>query len=150
MTKDQKITWLESQVDFLSRNYVTGLQGRHIFMQNVRKRFNSPENFKLAMYDVDGLHEVNRVSGYGAGDSLLREVANDLKLCEEPCAAYHIGGDEFYVIYCDTPKEFKCLNTTSVLASSADYKTVDEMLDSLDAQVSAKKLKTKKRRRTDI
>ncbi len=150
MTDKQKIDWLEGQVDFLSKNYVTGLYGRHIFMREMRKRFDSGENFYLVMHDVDGLHEVNRISGYSAGDSLLREVANDLRLCEEPCAAYHIGGDEFYVVYCDEPIEYGCGNTTSSIVHALDHASVDNMLDYLDRQVSDKKLKTKKRRREDI
>ena len=150
MTDVQKIQWLEGQVDFLSRNYVTGLYGRHIFMQDIRKRFSRGDSFHLAMHDVDGLHEVNRVGGYSAGDSLLREVANDLKLCQEPCATYHIGGDEFYVIYCDTPDTVVCSNTTSAIVHSLDYVSVDEMLDAVDRLVSAKKLETKKRRREDV
>ncbi len=149
MTDKQKIVWLEKQVEFLSRNYVTGLEGRHRFMQNIRKKFGS-ENFFLTMYDVDGLHEVNRVKGYAAGDALLKEVANDLELCQEPCCAYHIGGDEFYVIYNNYPIDVVCDNTTWAVVSSTEYGSVDEMLDAVDKLVSIEKLKTKKRRRGDI
>jgi len=150
MTDKQKIKWLETKIDFLSRNYVTGLYGRHIFMQDIRKRFEAQEIFHLAMFDVDGLHEVNRVKGYSVGDVLLREVANDLRMCENPCEAYHIGGDEFFVVYCDQPIEFKCANTTSAIVNSREHLSVDGMLDMLDKAVSARKLKEKKRRRDDV
>jgi len=150
MTKDQEIEFLKSQVEFLSTNYVTGLQGRHRFMQQIRKRFSSKNNFTLVMHDVDGLHEVNRIKGYSAGDSLLREVANDLKLCEQPCAVFHIGGDEFYTLYCGVPTAFGCANTTSAMVQSQNFKSVDEMLDAVDKLVSTEKLRIKKRRREDI
>jgi len=150
MTDKEKISWLEEQNDFLSRNYVTGLHGRHKFMQKVRKKFADKDIFWLVMHDVDGLHEVNRIHGYSAGDALLREVANDLKMCEQPCCAFHIGGDEFYVIYSHQPEGIQCANTTWAMVNSKLHKSVDEMLDKVDKLVSAEKLKTKKRRRDDI
>jgi len=129
---------------------VTGLEGRHRFMQRLRRRFATGDKFYLVMHDVDGLHEVNRVHGYAAGDSLLREVANDLKMCQEPCCAYHIGGDEFYVLYSDEPRNIICQNTTSAEVASDEHESVDSMLDAVDKLVSEKKLKTKRRRRDDI
>ena len=150
MTQQQEIEYLKSQVEFLSKNYVTGLEGRHRFMQRLRQRFATGEKFYLVMHDVDGLHEVNRVRGYAAGDSLLREVANDLKMCQEPCCAFHIGGDEFYVIYTDEPIDISCQNTTSATVTSDEHESVDEMLDAVDKLVSVKKLETKKRRREDL
>jgi len=150
ITKDEEIEFLRGQVEFLSTNYVTGLQGRHRFMQKIRKKFSSGDSFTLVMHDVDGLHEVNRVKGYSAGDSLLREVANDLKLCDKPCAVYHIGGDEFYTIYCEVPTAFGCANTTSAMVLSLNYESVDTMLDAVDKLVSEEKLRSKKRRRDDI
>ena len=150
MTSEQEIEYLKSQVEFLSRNYVTGLEGRHRFMQKLRRRFSMSEKFYLVMYDVDGLHEVNRVHGYAAGDSLLREVANDLKMCQEPCCVFHIGGDEFYTIYEDEPSDAKCDNTTSAMVRSDEHESVDSMLDAVDKLVSAKKLLTKKRRSNDV
>ena len=150
MTKEQEIAYLKEQVDFLSRNYVTGLHGRHLFMRDIRRKFESGKLFSLSMYDVDGLHEVNRLHGYAAGDSLLREVANDLKLCDEPCDAYHIGGDEFYVIKCGIANRFECANTTSAMVVSNNYESVDTMLDVVDKAVSELKVKTKMRRRDDI
>ena len=150
MTSQQEIKYLKKQIEFLSKNYVTGLYGRHRFMLELRKKFETKEEFFLSMHDVDGLHEVNRISGYSAGDSLLREVANDLQLCEDPCHPYHIGGDEFFVMYCSEPIEYKCPNTTSEIVNSIDFMSVDEMIDALDKKVSDKKLKTKRRRRDDI
>ena len=150
MTDKDKIKWLEDRVDFLSRNYVTGLHGRHVFMQRIREKFNEKEPFFLAMHDVDGLHEVNRINGYAAGDALLREVANDLKMCQEPCCVFHIGGDEFYVLYSDEPDNLRCANTTVGIVKSIDYKSVDEMLNAVDKLVSEEKLKYKKRRREDV
>ncbi len=150
MTDKERIKYLESQVDFLSRNYVTGLEGRHRFMQKLRQQFAKDEIFYLVMHDVDGLHEVNRLRGYACGDRLLREVANDLKMCPEPCCVFHIGGDEFYVIYKDEPADITCQNTTSAVVLSSNFNSVDEMLDEVDELLSAKKIKLKKRRRDDI
>jgi len=150
MTEKQEIEFLRSQVDFLSRNYVTGLYGRHKFMQRVRESFKSEDKFWIVMYDVDGLHEVNRRRGYAAGDSLLREVANDLKMCQKPCCVFHIGGDEFFTIYSDEPSDFGCENTTSAMVKSSDYESIDEMLEMVDQRVSLEKKRIKRRRAEDI
>ncbi len=150
LTKQQEIEKLRKQVEFLSKNYVTGLYSRHVFMQELEKKFNSKIDFHLSLHDADNLHEINRISGYAAGDNLLREIAEELKTCEEPCRAFHIGGDEFFVIHKSKPSEFRCGNATSAIVGSKDFLSISEMMETLDKKVSERKLKTKRRRRDDI
>lgn len=149
MTEQAEIEYLKEQVDFLSRNYVTGLHGRHIFMKKLSRLFGM-EPFYIVMYDVDGLHEVNRLKGYSVGDALLKSVANDLEMCDAPCSAYHIGGDEFYVIYLEEPTDIDVANTTYAKVSSIDYESIQDMLDEVDKRVALKKSLDKKRRRDDV
>jgi len=149
MTQEQEIEYLKEQIEYISRNYVTGLYGRHRFMKRLRELFGT-EPFYIIMYDVDGLHEVNRVQGYSAGDSLLKQVATELEMCISPCCAFHIGGDEFYVIYLEEPTDIDVANTTYAMVKSEDYDSINAMLDTVDKRVSLKKAKLKKRRREDI
>lgn len=150
MNKDDEILYLKEQIDQLSRNYVTGLYGQRKFMQKIRKKVFDEEVFWLVMYDVDNLHEINRLKGMSGGDSLLREVANDLLMCEEPCCAFHIHGDEFFVVYSNKPHSHEVSNTTSCMICSVDYPSIDDMLDAVDAGLSELKKEHKLRRRDDV
>jgi len=149
MTKDQEITYLKQQVEFYRRDYNTGLLGRHDFEHDIRSKF-SDSSFYLAMHDVTGLHTVNRISGWDEGNALLKQVANDLKMCNTPCEVYLIGGDEFMTIYCGgKPTDIEVRNTTSAVMYSNDFDHVRDLIEAVDALVSEKK-KLLARRRTDI
>ncbi len=53
--------------------------------------------------DLDGFKAINDAHGHGAGDLLLRSVADRLAaLCEAGSRAYRLGGDEFAILHaCD-------------------------------------------------
>ena len=150
MTKQElidKIEALEEQLEYHRRNYITGLYQRHDFMKKLEEKEKKKCKFKLTMYDVNGLHETNRLHGYSAGDALLKKVAADLMDCKDGCYNYHIGGDEFFTISRTEPPEIE--GTTQATVDSKDFNTIDEMLDAVDKLVREKKRKLK-RRRTDI
>ena len=66
----------------------TGLPNRRAFDES------EPSPY-LAMCDVDGLKELNDKFGYGAGDTLIKRVAETL--LRLGLDAYHDKGDEFLV-----------------------------------------------------
>lgn len=66
----------------------TGLPNRRAFDES------DPSPY-LAMCDVDGLKELNDKYGYGAGDTLIKRVADTL--LRFGLDAYHDKGDEFLV-----------------------------------------------------
>jgi GGDEF domain-containing protein len=149
MNKDKEIEHLKNLVDRLSRNYVTGLHGRYMFMNKLREIFEKDE-FWLIAFDVDNLHVVNRVDGWEAGDALLVEVANDICLMKEICCSFHIGGDEFYAIAEEPPVDIAIPDTTSVFMSSKSSGSVDQLLRAIDKKMREEKKILKKRRRNDI
>jgi len=67
-----------------------------------------PSSYPLSVIlgDVNGLKYVNDNKGHGAGDTLLRQVAQVLSdVCREGGRAYRIGGDEFVMLMPRTSKE---------------------------------------------
>jgi GGDEF domain-containing protein len=137
--------WLREQLELYSKNYVTGLLGRHKFMQTLTWKFNH-EKFYLTMYDVNGLHRINREDGYASGDCLLRRVAKCIQEHEETSNSFHIGGDDFFVISKTEPTIYECKETTSAYVYSGDYSTIEQMLNAVDKKVIELKDKLKRRR----
>ncbi len=140
---------LKRLLDTYRYDYVTGLRMRHDFIHDIRKNFD--KKLWLIMYDVNGLHEVNRVHGYSAGDDLLRQVANDLLLCRDTCDVYSTGGDEFFALYYlnKPPKNIEIRNCEHAMLSNDYFNDPYELIDAVDKKLSEKK-KLLKRRHTDI
>lgn len=78
---------------------VTKLDNRRSFEEQLRKLASEDESFAIIILDACNLHTANEVLGYDAGDSLLRDIAQQVR--KEEDAVYRIGGDEFAVIVRD-------------------------------------------------
>ncbi len=73
----------------------------------------------LLMVDLDGFKEVNDALGHQAGDKLLREAAERLRLCVRLTdAVARVGGDEFIVLLPDlrNPEEAASIAQKIVVA----------------------------------
>ena len=145
MTEQEEIGYLKQRVEFYRRDYLTNLLGKADFMHDLRTHMKNNKQFWLVMHDIDGLHAINREQGYRAGDAVILEVANELKMCEQPCGVYRISGDEFIVIYCNEPQDYELEETTSAYISSADYSHPDELIDAVDKLVIEGKSRLKRR-----
>ena len=145
MTEQEEIEYLKQRVDFYRRDYLTNLLGKADFMHDLRVKLKGDTDFWLCMHDIDGLHNINRRKGYQAGDAVILEIANELKLCSEPCSVYRISGDEFMIIYCNEPDEFELDETTSAIISSKEFTHPDEMIDAVDSLVIGGKSQLKRR-----
>ena len=145
-----EVETLRQQLEFYRRNYVTGLYGRHDFMNTLKQKYESHEPFYLAMYDVNGLHKVNREQGYSAGDALLKETANCLVHRDKGGLIFHIGGDEFMGIYNTVPTALNCQTITGAYVFSRLYDSYDAMIDAVDLGVIEKKKSLRRRREDDI
>ena len=65
--------------------------------------------------------KISDVAYYDAGDALIRQVANAIKLTDGLWEVYRIGGDEFMALFFDEPKN--CIpNVTYCSVHSSDYK----------------------------
>jgi len=138
-----QIEALKEQVKLYRFDYVTGLKQRHDFEHDARTKFEQG-SYYLTMYDIDGLHTVNRIKGYDVGDALIKRIANDIKILGG--RSYRIGGDEFMTINCERPLTAKVRNTTYATIYTGDYDTFDEALKILDEAIIRKKIGTNRRK----
>ncbi len=149
MTKDEEITYLKMQLKLYRHDYLTGLKGRRDFEYDVRHKF-AKMDFWLAMHDIDGLKKANDSGGHEMGDVLLKQVANDLQMCQAPCEVYRTGGDEFMTIYCKQPDSVEVPNTTSAVLCSCDFGSVGDLINAVDQIVNRCKVLAGKRRKDDL
>lgn len=144
MTKDQEIIHWKNMVKMYKYDYLTGLKQRHDFeSETIQKMLDKP--FWLAMVDVTGLHEINRIQGYAAGDALIKQVANAVQHTDGLWEVYRIGGDEFMGVYFDKPS-FVIPNATVCWVNSEDYEHFSDMMTDVDVLVTTEKKKLGRRR----
>jgi len=95
----------QSDLEFLSwYDPLTYAHNRRYFEKLLSQ--NDFPNPGVVVVDLDGLKLANDAFGHAAGDTLLKEAANILKLCTPPGAVTaRIGGDEFVLILPNTNDE---------------------------------------------
>ena len=86
-----------------TRDRLTGLGGREIFLDRLehcsRRSARTGEQFAVMFCDLDGFKLVNDVFGHDAGDRVLVEVANRLRVLVRPYdTVARFGGDEFVIL----------------------------------------------------
>jgi diguanylate cyclase (GGDEF)-like protein/PAS domain S-box-containing protein len=85
-----------------TRDTLTGLPNRALLETRLKQRLNDRRgDVPQAVFfiDLDAFKEVNDSLGHGAGDTLLKEIAERLKHCVRPDdIVARLGGDEFVVV----------------------------------------------------
>ena len=77
---------------------LTRLPNRRYFEDFLQERLTQIDAGSLLFVDLDGFKQVNDSYGHDAGDYVLQETANRLRLhLEEHEVAARLGGDEFIV-----------------------------------------------------
>lgn len=99
--QSQQVIWHQANFDAL-----TQLPNRNMFTdrlnQEIIKSKRSGDKFALLFIDLDHFKEVNDTLGHSAGDLLLVEVAERLKvILRESDTVARIGGDEFTALLCN-------------------------------------------------
>ncbi|MGL4198349.1 MAG: putative bifunctional diguanylate cyclase/phosphodiesterase, partial [Allorhizobium sp.] len=84
---------------------LTGLPNRSRFNEVISEVSRRDGDWALMLVDLDNLKMVNDTFGHGAGDDLIRIVAERMKQECAPGMTFRLGGDEFAVIV-------PCLATT--------------------------------------
>jgi diguanylate cyclase (GGDEF)-like protein len=82
---------------------LTGLYNHRAFHERLRRALasasRSHEAVSVLMLDIDDFKRVNDVYGHGAGDEILRGLAETLKDCVRASdAVYRLGGEEFAIV----------------------------------------------------
>lgn len=88
--------------DSAYRDELTGLYNRRAYeesLERIRKEMSDEKNIIVAIFDVNGLKEVNDNSGHTAGDELLKGAASTIQnVYGSYGKCYRTGGDEFVAI----------------------------------------------------
>lgn len=106
---------IESQIAHMAHHdNLTNLPNRVLLNdrldQALARMKRQKSGFALFCLDLDGFKKVNDTFGHGAGDLLLKEVAQRLANCvREVDTVARIGGDEFVIIQEDTTEEAQAI-----------------------------------------
>jgi diguanylate cyclase (GGDEF)-like protein len=90
---------------------LTGLANRGLFLNRAelmlsRLRRRPDRSFAIFFLDLDGFKLVNDELGHAAGDAVLLEIADRLRLCVRPQdTVARFGGDEFALLVDETGAE---------------------------------------------
>ena len=120
---------------------LTGFMMRKDFDADFSEKYYENKDFYLVLFDVNGLHNINKELGYAEGDALIRRVAQHIERC---CSGdiYRIGGDEIAVI---TEKEpaTNCINsheaTSAYIHYTEGFNTSTEMFAACDKKLKVAK-----------
>lgn len=92
--------------------------------QEIIKSKQNGDKFALFFIDLDHFKEVNDTLGHDAGDLLLIEASERIKLIlRESDTVSRIGGDEFTVILSQVQDE----NCTIILPSNSSWTQINHM-----------------------
>jgi len=96
-------TRLKTVEQLAMQDVLTGLANRRSVEQRIEWRIEHKQGFCVMMIDVDGFKQVNDTYGHVAGDSLLKQFAEELRANSRvPDIVGRWGGDEFIAILdCD-------------------------------------------------
>jgi diguanylate cyclase (GGDEF)-like protein len=107
--------WLQGLIDGLcelsSRDALTGLTNRRQFESVLARELDrvarAGEPALLLLLDIDHFKRINDTHGHGAGDLVLKAVAETLMQCVRPMdTVARIGGEEFAVALPNCPPAF--------------------------------------------
>lgn len=120
---------------FTETDYLTGLHSKayqeRFLDQLIKKSTSNERTFPLIMIDFDDFKMINDDYGHHFGDTVLKAVAEIIKICTRSidcCARY--GGDEFVIILPETDLEYAALVCQWLLkeVSSLKLKTKNDVV----------------------
>lgn len=95
------------------KDMLTGLENRTAYIEYIEKLENKIKNkgadFTVAMFDINGLKQINDIEGHDAGDAAINKAADILRESFPDERIFRIGGDEFVVILAKTGASVKKL-----------------------------------------
>lgn len=131
---------LEEGILYLSyHDQLTGLYNRRYY-EEALKRVDIEKNLPitLVMGDINGLKLINDAFGHLAGDKLIMEIANILKVeCRTEDILARIGGDEFILLLSKTDSS-EAEKIVQRMNSLIDDKQIDNMILSISFGLATK------------
>lgn len=137
---------------------LTGLLNRQSFYQDISSHI---DNITAVLsVDMNNLKEINDSQGHFAGDEAIKAVTKVLlEKCGNGGRAYRIGGDEFIILYTNTPEEDIIKNIETMRASLGEtlyscafgyvmckqYDTIEAALKEADQKMYEDKARIKNR-----
>ena len=123
----------EERIAYLAtRDALTGLSNRGVFREVVQVACREAavpggETASLLYLDLDGFKLVNDSAGHGAGDALLRQVADRIRAVTgavpDPSAqGFRLGGDEFAILHRGRIEAAEALAQACVAALGEPYR----------------------------
>jgi diguanylate cyclase (GGDEF)-like protein len=111
------------------RDPLTGLCNRRGFFERLedeaRRARRYGRSFSLAVIDIDDFKAVNDFGGHARGDRLLQAISAGMKrVLRSADLAARIGGDEFAVLFPETPREGAREAVKRLLAALAEATAV--------------------------
>jgi len=95
------------------KDTLTGLENRTAYTEYIEKLENKIKNkvadFTVAMFDINGLKQINDTEGHDAGDAAIIKAAGILRESFPDERIFRIGGDEFVIILNKTGAEIERL-----------------------------------------
>ena len=112
---------------------LTKLGNRNAYYDAVKKVNEIIQNdkhasFAVAVFDINGLKEINDKHGHEAGDKAIRMAADTLSEAFSKENCYRIGGDEFVVIYIGLDEEGmknRMLDFDEILSENIKSSSID-------------------------
>lgn len=122
--RDEKLTHLANY------DSLTGLINRQRFAVLMQQEFEKAATEKtdaaLLFIDLDQFKYVNDTVGHGAGDQLLRLVADRLRNgVRQSDYVSRFGGDEFVILLCDVSRKMTELICEQLVASLGEHRFVE-------------------------
>ncbi len=78
---------------------LTGLLGHRVFQQTLEHLLTGRQPFSVVLFDIDDFKEINDLHGHGAGDEVLRLVADVMRQgMRAGDSVFRVGGEEFYAV----------------------------------------------------
>ena len=120
---EQNIQWLESEVDKIYYDPLTGIYNRRFFDKNlervIKSLSRSAGKLSLMMIDIDRFKRYNDTYGHKEGDECLKSVAETLASSigrvDDFVARY--GGEEFVVVLPNTDENGACIIADKMLTN---------------------------------
>ncbi|MBR5967657.1 MAG: diguanylate cyclase [Lachnospiraceae bacterium] len=111
--------YMSRQITFVRakayRDGLTGLENRTAYLEHIHmldeEIGNGTADFCVAMFDINGLKDINDELGHEIGDRAIKKAAQLLSDAFEGERVFRIGGDEFVVdLKCDQTKIERLMN----------------------------------------